>query len=391
MDVPLLDLKAQFKQIRDEINRVIAEVVESQEFILGPKVEDLEKAVAAYSGTSHAIGVSSGTDALLVAMMALGIGPGDEVITTPFSFFATAGLIPRLGATPVFADIEPNTFNIDAPRVYRAITKRTKAILPVHLFGQCADMDPILEMANDRDLPVIEDAAQSIGAEYGEGGKRAGSLGTIGAFSFFPSKNLGCFGDGGMVTTHDAGLAEKIRALRHHGAKRAYDHQMVGGNFRLDALQAAVLGVKLEYLDRWSEARRENAKYYDRRLNEEGLVDNGHVQTPPAIYARGGDKNYPIYNQYTLRVKDRDALKAHFAASGIGCSVYYPIPLHLQACFIGLGHRAGSFPASERAAEEALSIPVYPELTFEQKEYVVQTLVSFYRGRRRTEEAEGGR
>ena len=366
-------------------------VLDSGMLAMGPKTAEFESAFAEMCGVRHAIAVSSGTTALHIALLANGIGPGDEVITSPYSFFATASSIYRLGATPVFADIEPNTFNIDAPRVYRAITKRTKAILPVHLFGQCADMDPILEMANDRDLPVIEDAAQSIGAEYGEGGKRAGSLGTIGAFSFFPSKNLGCFGDGGMVTTHDAGLAEKIRALRHHGAKRAYDHQMVGGNFRLDALQAAVLGVKLEYLDRWSEARRENAKYYDRRLNEEGLVDNGHVQTPQAIYARGGNKNYHIYNQYTLRVKDRDALKAHFAASGIGCSVYYPIPLHLQACFIGLGHRAGSFPASERAAEEALSIPVYPELTFEQKEYVVQTLVSFYRGRRRTEEAEGGR
>jgi dTDP-4-amino-4,6-dideoxygalactose transaminase len=252
-------------------------------------------------------------------------------------------------------------------------------------------MGPILETARERGIPVIEDAAQSIGAEYGDGGKRAGALGTIGAFSFFPSKNLGCFGDGGMVTTHDAGLAEKIRALRHHGAKRAYDHQMVGGNFRLDALQAAVLGVKLKHLDRWSEARRENARYYDRRLSEEGLVDKGYVQTPPATYARSGNKNYHIYNQYTLRVKDRDHLKAHLLASGVGCSVYYPIPLHLQACFIGLGHKAGSFPESERAAEEALSIPIYPELTAEQKEHVVRTLVSFYGDRRRTGEAEGGR
>jgi len=386
MQVPLLDLKAQFAPLRGEIQAAIEDVLEAQSFILGPKVEALERAIAAYSGTEHAIGVSSGTDALLVALMALGIGPGDEVVTTPFSFFATAGVIARLGARPVFADIDPATFNIDPAQVQGSITGKTKAIIPVHLFGQCADMDPILAAARKRGIPVVEDAAQSIGAEYG--GRRAGSLATMGAFSFFPSKNLGCFGDGGMVTTHDAGLAEKIRALRHHGAKKAYDHRLVGGNFRLDALQAAVLSVKLRYLDRWSDARRENARYYDRRLQEEGLVENGHVRTPSAAYAGSGDENFHVYNQYTLRVEGREALRAHLAASGVGCSIYYPIPLHLQACFVGLGHRAGSFPVSERAAEEALSIPVYPELTVEQREHVVETLVSFYRGRGRTGKTE---
>lgn len=379
MQVPLLDLKAQFSHIRGEIKTAIDEVIESQSFILGPKVEALENEVAAYSGTNYAIGVSSGTDALLVALMALEVGPGDEVITTPFTFFATAGVIARMQAIPVFVDIDPVTFNIDPKQIERAISKRTKAIIPVHLFGQCANMDPILTVARDQGIPVVEDAAQSIGAEYRS--KKAGSMGTAGTFSFFPSKNLGCFGDGGMVVTNDASLAEKIRCLRHHGAKKSYDHPMIGGNFRLDALQAAVLSVKLRYLDGWSAARRENAKYYDRRFRESGLIESGSVESPAAAYHNGGDKNYHIYNQYTLRAKNRDGLQSHLKEAGVGSAIYYPIPLHLQGCFKGLGYVVGSFSASERAAEEVLSIPVYPELTVEQKERVVEAFVSFYRTR----------
>jgi len=379
MQVPLLDLRAQYYPIRDEIRSAIDEVVESQSFILGPKVEGLEKEVAAYSVTKYAIGVSSGTDALLVALMGLDIRPGDEVITTPFTFFATAGVIARMQAIPVFVDIDPVTFNIDPKQIERALSKRTKAIIPVHLFGQCADMDPILAIVRGHGIHIIEDAAQSIGAEYR--GKKAGSMGAAGAFSFFPSKNLGCFGDGGMVVTDDAALAEKIRALRHHGAKKPYDHLMVGGNFRLDALQAAVLSVKLKYLDGWSAARRENAKYYDRRFREAGLVESGFVETPAAVYEKSGNKNYHIYNQYTLRAKNRDDLHSHLKEAGVGSAIYYPIPLHLQGCFKDLGYVAGSFPASEQAAKVVLSIPVYPELTVEQKEYVVEAIVSFYRTR----------
>ncbi|MGA2531559.1 MAG: DegT/DnrJ/EryC1/StrS family aminotransferase [Candidatus Aminicenantales bacterium] len=379
MHVPLLDLKAQYALIRGEIKTAIGEVIESQSFIMGPKVETLEKEIAAISGTNYAIGVSSGTDALLVALMALDIKPGDEVITTPFTFFATAGVIARMKAVPVFVDIEPVTFNIDPKQIERAISKRAKAIIPVHLFGQCADMDPILAVARDHEIAVIEDAAQSIGAEYRS--KKAGSMGTIGTLSFFPSKNLGCFGDGGMVITNDDWLAEKIRSLRHHGAIKPYDHQMVGGNFRLDAIQAAVLSVKLRYLDGWSAARRENAKYYDRRFKESGLTGSGFIETPTAAYDMGGDKNYHIYNQYTLRAKDRDGLQSHLKGAGVGSAIYYPTPLHLQGCFKSLGYAGGSFPASELAAKEVLSIPVYPELTVEQKEHVVEAVVSFYRTR----------
>ena len=379
MQVPLLDLKAQFAKIRGDIEAAIDEVVESQEFILGPKVETLETEIAAYSGAEYAIGVSSGTDALLVSLMALEIRPGDEVVTTPFSFFATAGVIARLGAVPTFVDIEPAAFNMDPSRITGAITLKTKAIIPVHLFGQCADMDPILAAAQEREIPAVEDAAQSIGAEYRR--RRTGAMGTMGAFSFFPSKNLGGFGDGGMVVTNDAALAENVRALRHHGAKKPYDHRMVGGNFRLDALQAAVLSVKLKHLDGWSADRRENAEYYNRRFAEEGLVDKGLIVTPPAVYSETGDKNYHIYNQYTLRARNRDALQAYLKAAGVGCAVYYPVPLHLQTCFRGLGYKAGSFPEAERAAKEVLSVPVYPELTTDQKEYVVETIVSFYKGK----------
>lgn len=376
MQVPLLDLKAQFSSIRAEIKPVVDEIMESQSFILGPRVEALEHAVAAHSGAKYAIGVSSGTDALLVALMALDIKPGDEVITTPFTFFATAGVIARMHAIPVFVDIDPATFNMDPGRIGRAVTKKTRAIIPVHLFGQCADMAPILETASHRGIPVVEDAAQSVGAEYR--GKRAGSMGDLGIFSFFPSKNLGGFGDGGMVITNNVELADKIRLLRHHGAENAYAHKYVGGNFRLDALQAAVLSVKLGHLEKWSAARRENAKYYDQRLELSGLPRKKLVLPPISAYEKSGDVNYHTFNQYTLRVKNRDGLQAHLKKAGIGCAVYYLVPLHLQDCFKYLGYKRGDFPASEKAAEEVLSIPVYPELTTGQKEYVVQSILSFF-------------
>lgn len=377
MIVPLLDLKAQYARIKKDIIPIVNEVMDSQYFILGPKVEEFERNVAAYSKTDWGVGVSSGTDALLVSLMALGIKPGDEVITTPFTFFATAGTIHRLGSRPVFADIDPVTFNIHPEKIEAAVTRKTRAIIPVHLFGQCADMDPILAVARKHRIPVIEDAAQSIGAEYK--GRRAGSMAELGAFSFFPSKNLGAFGDAGMVITNDAALAEKIKVLRMHGEHVRYHHRTVGGNFRIDALQAAVLNAKLPYLDGWSAGRRKNAAYYNRRFQETGLTERGVVKTPAAVYGSSGDRNHHIYNQYTLRVKDRDGLMKHLKEKGVGAAIYYPLPLHLQECFRDLGCKAGDFPESERAAAEVLSIPIYPELTDEQKNYVVETIAGFYK------------
>jgi len=377
MTVPLLDLKAQYAQIKTDIVPVVQEVMDSQLFILGPKVEELERNIAEYSRADYAVGVSSGTDALLVSLMALDIQPGDEVITTPFTFFATAGTISRLKAKPVFADIDPATFNIDPARIEAAMTSRTRCILPVHLFGQCADMDPILAAARKRGIPVLEDAAQSIGACYR--GRPCGAIGTLGVFSFFPSKNLGGFGDAGMVVTDDKDLAAKIKTLRMHGEHAPYYHRTVGGNFRIDALQAAILNVKLRYLDGWSARRRENAAYYDRSFRESGLVDKGFVRTPAAVYREGGDLNHHIYNQYTLRVKDRDKLMVRLKERGVGAAIYYPLPLHLQECFAGLGCKPGDFPESERAAAEVLSIPIYPELTAAQKDYVVGTIADFFK------------
>lgn len=376
MKIPLLDLKAQYAAIKDEVKKALEEVLESQVFILGPHVDELERNIAVYSQVKHAVGVSSGTDALLVCLMALGIQPGDEVITTPFTFFSTAGVISRLCARPVFVDVDPVTFNIDPAKIERAITKKTKAIIPIHLFGQCADMDPILEIAEKRRLSVIEDAAQSLGAEYK--GRRAGSIGHLGIFSFFPSKNLGGFGDGGMVVTKDDALAEKVKILRVHGSKPKYYHKTVGGNFRLDALQAAVLNVKLKYLDAWSGKRRENAEYYDLKFRESGLTGRGIVKTPAPVYKGGGDRNYHIYNQYTIWVKDRDKLQAHLKANAIGTEIYYPLPLHLQECFKDLGYKKGDLPVSEEAGGSVLSIPVYPELTQAQKDYVIQKIAEFY-------------
>lgn len=376
MKVPLLDLKAQYATIKDEVRSAVDAVFESQYFILGPEVDKLEKAVAEYSGAPYAVGVSSGTDALLVALLALDIGPSDEVITTPFTFFSSASVISRLGAKPVFVDIEPRTFNIDPGRIEKAVTPRTKAVIPVHLFGQCADMDPILAMAKKHGLKVIEDAAQTIGAEYK--GRKAGSMGEIGAFSFFPSKNLGGAGDGGMVVMKDRALYERVKTLRVHGMEPKYYHRELGGNFRLDALQAAVLSVKLPRLDGWSRARRANAEFYDANIRKTGLVEKGFVETPKAVYMARGDANHHIYNQYTLRVKDRDKLQAHLRSKEIGNEIYYPVPLHLQECFKSLGYGAGDFPASEKAAGEVLALPVYPELTEEQKSYVVAEIAAFY-------------
>lgn len=375
MKVPLLDLKAQHGPLREEILATMARVLDSSEFILGSEVAGLESEVAEYSGCKHAVGVSSGTDALLVALMALDIGPGDEVVTTPFSFFATAGAVVRLGAKPVFVDIDPVTYNLDARLLKKAITPKTKAIIPVHLYGQCADMGPILEAAAG--IPVIEDAAQSIGAEYRDG-RRAGSMGLMGCLSFFPSKNLGALGDGGMVVTNDAALAEKLKILRAHGSKPKYYHKLVGGNFRLDALQAAVLRVKLKHLDSWTAKRQANAGRYERLIGASALLKDAGVRAPVPVYRDSGKKHYHIYNQFVLRAPRRDDLRASLQAAGVGVEVYYPVPFHLQECFKSLGYAPGDFPESERAARETLALPIYPELAEAQQAYVIESLSSFY-------------
>jgi dTDP-4-amino-4,6-dideoxygalactose transaminase len=369
MHVPLLDLKAQYRTIKADVMAAIEAVCEEQAFILGPRVAELEQAVAAYVGTSHAVGCASGSDALVLALMAVGVGPGDEVITTPFTFFATAGAISRLGAKPVFADILADTFTIDPNQVESRVTARTKAILPVHLFGQCADMAAIRDIAARRHLHVIEDAAQAIGAE--QAGKRAGGLGDIGCFSFFPSKNLGGFGDGGMVTTNDSTLSELVTMLRVHGSTTKYVHERVGMNSRLDALQAAILRVKLDHLDKWTKARQRNAARYERLFSEAGLLE--WVRLP-----KTAPGNVHVYHQYTVQVPERDALRKYLSERGIGTEVYYPIPLHLQTCYQDLGYRKGAFPVSERAAHEVLALPIYPELTEDQQAYVVEAIKDFY-------------
>lgn len=369
--VPLLDLQAQFSTIQDEVEQAVLDVVRQQRFILGPEVDALEREISSYVGTAHAIGVSSGSDALLACLQALGVGPGDEVITSAFSFFASAGAIARLRAKPVLVDIEPSTFNLDPGQVADRTTPSTKAILPVHLFGRCAAVEVIAEAAGD--IPIIEDAAQAIGAE--RKGGRAGSLGRAGCLSFFPSKNLGGYGDGGMVTTDDEKLFQSIRALRVHGQMTPgqYLHDlvggMVGGNFRLDAIQAAVLRVKLRHLETWTEDRRRNAARYRELLAEA----SAKVVLPPVEDPACRD----VYNQFVIRVHNRDGLRDHLKRRGIGCAVYYPRGLHLQPCFADLGHREGDFPASEAAARESLALPVYPELTEEQQGEVVRAVVDF--------------
>lgn len=394
--VPLLDLKAQYTPIREEIRAAIDRVADSQHFILGPEVEALEKEVAAYSQCEFGIGVSSGTDALLVALMAIDIKPGDEVITTPYTFFATAGAIARLNAKPVFVDIDPLTYNIKPEQIEAAITERTRAIVPVHLYGQMADMTPIMEVARRHNLIVIEDAAQAIGSEYE--GRRAGSIGDMACFSFFPSKNLGGFGDGGMVTTNNAELAKQVKLLRNHGYAPKYYNKVVGGNFRLDAIQAAVLRIKLKYLDNWTQKRQQNAATY-RRLFEEaelsinpqfaGLTDNATENDGAQKLSGMSGVVLPveaqnmrhIYNQFVIRAGQRDALLAHLKERQIGTEVYYPVPLHEQECFADLGYGAGDFPASERAAHETLALPIYPELTESMMQTVVETIADFYRQR----------
>lgn len=378
MAVPLLDLKVHHEPLHQEIMAALEQTFQSQAFILGPDVGKLEERVASYCQAKYGIGVSSGTDALLIALMALGIGPGDEVITTPYSFFATAGAVVRLGAKPVLVDIDPVTYNLDPTKVESVLTAKTKTIIPVHLYGQCTDMGPIIDIAKRHNLSIIEDAAQAIGSEYHDG-RRACSMGTIGCLSFFPSKNLGCLGDGGMAVTNDPDIAERMRVLRVHGSKPKYYHKLIGGNFRLDTIQAAVLNVKLNYLDKWTKRRQENAARYEALLKQSGLLQTGKVHLPVPVYRNSGVKHYHIYNQFVLRVERRDALMAHLKQKGIGAEIYYPVPFHLQECFLYLGYQDGDFPESERAARETVAIPIYPELTTEQQIEVVDAIATFYR------------
>lgn len=373
MQVPLLDLKAQYSLIKTDVESAIAEVLQSQRFILGPKVEECEEAIARYCGCPHAIGMSSGSDALLACLMAENIGPGDEVITTPYTFFATVGAIARVGATPVFIDIDPQTYNLDANEIESKISKQTRAIIPVHLYGQMADMDVVMSVARKYGLIVIEDAAQAVGAQYK--GRSAGSIGHYGCFSFFPSKNLGAAGDGGMVVTQDSDRADKLKCLRSHGSKPKYHHKIIGGNFRLDALQAAIVTVKLKYLDQWTAARQRNAKIYSELLSDAlvPLSDQNfaRVTIPPVKTDRH------IFNQYVIRISRRDQLQDWLKQKKIETEIYYPVPMHLQECFSYLGHKVCAFPESERAANETLALPIYPELSADQINYVVDSIRDF--------------
>jgi dTDP-4-amino-4,6-dideoxygalactose transaminase len=380
LKVPLLDLTAQYETIKEEILAATAEVYESQRFIMGPKVEDLERKIATYTQVKYAVGVSSGTDALLISLMSAEVGPGDMVITSPYTFFSTAGSIARLGAIPVFVDIDRRTYNIDPERLEKKISSmnaeersRVKAIIPVHLFGQCADMDSARAVAKSLGIVVIEDAAQAIGSEYQSSHgslHRAGSMGTYGCFSFFPSKNLGSYGDAGMVTTNDAEAFERLKILRVLGAQPKYYHKVIGGNFRLDALQAAILLVKLNYLDQWTEKRRENARIYRNLFAGKGLEQ---IELPSE------NKGRHIYNQFVIKVgPERDELKTYLASQGIGSEIYYPVPLHVQECFGYLGYRAEDCPVSVDAAAKTLALPIYPELQYEQIEYIVERIASFY-------------
>lgn len=368
-EIPLLDLKTQFHMIENEVREAMDRVLSSQRFILGPEVEALENEIASYVSCKSGIGVSSGSDAVLIALMVLDVGPKDEVITSPYTFFATVGAIARVGAKPVFVDIEADSYGLNPGQVEEKITPATKVMMPVHLFGQAAKIGPLLSLSHEKNIPIVEDAAQALGTEYQ--GRRVGSFGEIGCFSFFPSKNLGAMGDGGMVTTNNAELAEKFRVFRFHGSKPKYFHKFVGGNFRLDALQAAILRVKLKYLDAWTEKRQYNANTYDQLFLEAKVKD--FVQTP---WRRKGDRH--IFNQYVIRAKKRDALKKFLTENGIQTEIYYPQPLHLQECFKYLGYKKGDFPESEKAAEESLAIPVYPELSKDQLTRVVETIQKFY-------------
>ncbi len=384
--VPLLDLRPQFEPLETEIRAAVDEVFSTQRFIMGPKVEEFEQALSAYCAAPHAFGVSSGTDALLCALMALRVQPGDEVITTPYSFFATAGVIARLGAVPVFVDIDPLTYNLDPRCLEDAASSRTVGVMPVHLYGQMAEMDPILTFAREHGLFVVEDAAQAIGAECR--GRRAGSMGDAACFSFFPSKNLGACGDAGAVTTSNAELADRLDVLRQHGARPKYFHSLVGGNFRLDALQAAILTVKLPHLDGWTAARQANAARYRSLFAEAGLCADptgakgpeGPAESPIVLPYEASERRH-IYNQFVIRARERDALARHLHGAGIGSELYYPVPLHLQECFAELGYAPGDLPHAEAAAAQTLALPVYPGLTERQQERVVQAAAEFYRGR----------
>ena len=377
MNVPLLDLNAQHQPIRKDLLAAMERVLDKGDFILGAEVKRLEEQVAAYCHTQYAVGVSSGTDALLVAAMALGIGPGDEVITTAFSFFATSAIISRLGAKPVFVDIDSVTYNLDPGKIEKAITEKTRAIIPVHLYGQCADMDPVLALAAKHGINVIEDAAQAIGAEYRDG-RRAGSMGKVGCLSFFPSKNLGAFGDGGMVVTNDEEVADKIRLLRIQGGRPKYFHKVIGGNFRLDTLQASVLNIKLPYLDRWTAMRQQNAIRYEELIRHAELPEKVGLCLPQPVYRDHKVSHYHIYNQFILRVPNRDGLRTFLSEKGIGTEIYYPMPLHLQECYKDLGYREGTLPVAEAACKETVGLPVFPELTQQQQEYVVEAIQAFY-------------
>jgi dTDP-4-amino-4,6-dideoxygalactose transaminase len=370
-EVRLLDITASYHQILNEVEKETAETIRSGYFVLGPKVSQMEERLASYCQTKYAVGVSSGTDALLIALMAAGIGPGDEVITSPYTFFATAGSIIRLGAKPVFADINDITFNIKPEHIERCITPKTKAIIPVHLYGQCSDMDPILQLAEKNGLRVIEDSAQAIGSEYK--GRPAGSMGDMGCFSFFPAKNLGCFGDGGVVTTNSEELYQQLKILRVHGSEPKYYHKVIGGNFRLDAFQADVVSAKLNFLEDWTEKRRRNAQTYNQLFKDSAMTP--FVQLPPEVFPRH------VYNQYVLGVGNRrDELRAFLNENRIGCEIYYPVPLHLQDCFKSLGYKSGDFPKAEKAAGETLALPISHEVSRGQQEYVVDTIHRFFLG-----------
>ncbi len=386
MRVPLLDLKPQYLALKKELDEAVIKVAESQHFILGPEVTEMEKEFCNYLGCKHALGVSSGTDALLLALMAIDIKPGDEVIVPTYSFFATAGVVSRLFATPVLVENDPVTFNMDPKDFEKKITAKTKAVIPVHLYGQSADLDEIVKIAKDHNIIVIEDAAQAIGTQYKDG-RFVGTVGDIGCFSFFPSKNLGCYGDGGLVTTNNEDLAKVLNIKRVHGGEPKYYHKVIGGNFRIDALQAAVLRVKLPHLDKWSEKRRQNANRYTQLFVEAGLAEEtgktsfdakNKVLLPKAAFERFRVRNYHIYNQYIVRVDKRDQLREFLSKNEIGTEIYYPVPFHLQECFKELGHKKGDFPLSEFSADTSIALPIFPELSDEQLVFVVETIKKFF-------------
>ena len=385
MQVPLLDLRPQHEGLRDEIIAAVTDVIDSTRYIMGPELERFEEAVAEYSGCKYALGVSSGTDALLLALMSLNIGPGDKVLVPDFSFFATAGVVSRLNAEPVFLEIDPTTFNLCPKHLEEKLESYTeeelaqvKAVIPVHLFGQCADMQAILGVAQQFGIAVVEDAAQAIGAEYRLNGeaRRAGAMSDVGCMSFFPSKNLGGVGDGGMVTTNDTELHHQLHIKRVHGAEPKYYHKVIGGNFRMDPIQACVLRIKLQRLEAWHEQRRQNAAQYNQLLGEAQLEE---IVCPAAVYQDDNLLNHHIYNQYTVRVQRREDLRKFLQERGVATEIYYPVPFHRQECFADLGYRPGSLPESDRAAQEVLALPIYPGLTTEMQEYVVENLVEFYR------------